>query len=81
MDIKGFYDNIDHKIMVKMLEDKIDDKRFINLIKSLLKAGHMEDLTTRRAIYIHPERDFCGRWRNQDRRSSPREKQIGHAAG
>ncbi len=44
MDIKGFYDNIDHKIMVKTLEDRIDDKRFINLIKSMLKAGHMDDL-------------------------------------
>ena len=42
-DIKGFFDNMDHEIMVKLLEKKIDDKRFIKLISSFLKAGYLEE--------------------------------------
>ena len=43
MDIKGYYDNINHDIMIKMLEKRIDDKRFLKLIKAILKAGYLED--------------------------------------
>lgn len=43
MDIEGFFDNIDHETMVELLEKKIDDKRFIDLIETFLKAGYMED--------------------------------------
>ena len=43
VDVRGFYDNIDHKILVGLLEQKIDDKRFIKLIKGLLAAGYVED--------------------------------------
>jgi group II intron reverse transcriptase/maturase len=43
MDIEGFFDNIDHEVMVELLEKKIDDKRFIDLIQTFLKAGYMED--------------------------------------
>ena len=43
MDIQGFYDNIDHSVLIAALEKKIDDKKFINLIKLLLKAGYLED--------------------------------------
>ena len=42
-DVKGFFDNMDHEIMVKLLEKKIDDKRFIKLISSFLKAGYLEE--------------------------------------
>ena len=43
VDVRGFYDNIDHKILVALLEQKIDDKRFIKLIKGMLAAGYVED--------------------------------------
>lgn len=43
MDIQGFFDNIDHDVMIKLLEKRIDDKRFINLIKAMLKAGYIDD--------------------------------------
>jgi group II intron reverse transcriptase/maturase len=43
VDIEGFFDNIDHDLMIQMLEKKIDDKRFIALIRTFLKAGYMED--------------------------------------
>ncbi len=42
-DIKGCFDNINHDILIYLLEKRIDDKQFINLIKSFLKAGYMED--------------------------------------
>jgi group II intron reverse transcriptase/maturase len=43
VDIEGFFDNIDHEVMVQLLEKKIDDKRLIALIRNFLKAGYMED--------------------------------------
>ena len=41
-DIKGFFDNIDHDYLLKMLAQKIDDKAFINLISKWLKAGILD---------------------------------------
>lgn len=43
MDIKGFFDNLSHDVLIDALELKIDDKRFINLIRNMLKAGYMEN--------------------------------------
>ncbi len=44
-DIKGFFDNMNHEIMIQLLGKKIDDERFINLIKAFLTAGYLEDWT------------------------------------
>lgn len=41
-DIRGFFDNIDHEWMIKMLEQRIDDKAFTRLIRKWLKAGVLE---------------------------------------
>ena len=41
-DIKGFFDNIDHQWMIRMLAHRIDDKPFLRLIKKWLKAGILE---------------------------------------
>ena len=38
-DIKGFFDSIDHEWLIRMLEQRIDDKAFIGLIRKWLKAG------------------------------------------
>lgn len=43
MDISGFYDNIAHQKLIDILAKKIDDSRFIALIKSFLRAGYLED--------------------------------------
>jgi len=43
MDIKGYFDNIDHDRLIQILEKKIKDRRFIGLIKMMLKAGYLED--------------------------------------
>ena len=37
-DIKGFFDNMDHTWLMRMLEQRIDDKRLLNLINQWLKA-------------------------------------------
>lgn len=41
-DIKGFFDNIDHEIMINILRKRIKDERFINLVRKFLNAGYME---------------------------------------
>lgn len=41
-DIKGFFDEVDHKWMVRMLELRIRDRAFIGLIVKWLKAGVLE---------------------------------------
>ncbi|MBE6023753.1 MAG: group II intron reverse transcriptase/maturase [Cellulosilyticum sp.] len=43
-DIKGFFDNIDHNVMIKSLWNLgIKDKRVLSIIKQMLKAGVMEE--------------------------------------
>ena len=38
-DLQGFFDHINHRWLLKMLEERIDDKPFIHLINKWLKAG------------------------------------------
>lgn len=42
-DIKGCFDNIDHQELVRIINSKIKDARFIKLIWKLVKAGYVED--------------------------------------
>lgn len=42
-DIKGFFDNINHDVMIKILEKRIGDYRFIRLIRKFLNVGYIED--------------------------------------
>lgn len=42
-DIKGCFDNIDHRILVGLINNKIMDARIIKLIYKFLKAGYMEN--------------------------------------
>ena len=41
-DIKGFFDNIDHEWLLKMLAERIDDKALLRLIEKWLKAGVLD---------------------------------------
>jgi len=41
-DIKGFFDNIDHDVLISLLGKKITDGRLLELIKRFLKAGYFE---------------------------------------
>lgn len=42
-DIKGFFDNIDHDVLIGILKKRIDDERLLRLIRKFLNAGYMED--------------------------------------
>lgn len=43
-DIKGFFDNVDHDILMMFLEHDIQDKNFLRYIKRFLKSGIMENM-------------------------------------
>lgn len=42
-DIKGFFDNIDHEVLIAILAERISDNRFLRLIRKFLNAGYVED--------------------------------------
>jgi len=42
-DIKGFFNHIDHEILLKFIARRVDDKRFIRLLSKWLKAGILEE--------------------------------------
>ena len=42
-DISACFDRIDHTILLRILQEKIHDNRFIRLIKGLLDAGYLEN--------------------------------------
>lgn len=42
-DIQGFFDNINHDVLIGILKERIADDRFIRLIRKFLNAGYVED--------------------------------------
>ena len=50
-DIKGFFDNMDHDWIMRMLNQRIDDRAFLNLIRKWLNAGILDT----DGQIIHPE--------------------------
>ncbi|GBQ20815.1 RNA-directed DNA polymerase [Gluconacetobacter sacchari DSM 12717] len=76
VDIVGYYDNIDHEILLGLLRKRIDDERLIRLIGRMLKAGYLEDWVFHRTfsgapqggvispilanIYLHELDEFMG---------------------
>jgi len=42
-DIKGFFNHIDHDKLLEMLAQRLDEKRFLRLIKKWLKSGILEE--------------------------------------
>ena len=42
-DITGCFDNIDHKVLIEILQRKVKDSRLINIIRQFLKAGYVEN--------------------------------------
>ncbi|MGO9429010.1 reverse transcriptase domain-containing protein [Rhodoblastus sp.] len=55
VDVAGFFDNIDHDILLKLLRRRIDDEKFVGLIGGMLKAGVMEDRTYTRTYSGTPQ--------------------------
>lgn len=42
-DIEGFFDNIDHHKLIRLLRQRIKDERFIHLMWKFLRAGYLEN--------------------------------------
>jgi group II intron reverse transcriptase/maturase len=42
-DIKGFFNHIDHDVLLEFIALRVDDKRFLRLISKWLKAGILEE--------------------------------------
>lgn len=42
-DIKGFFNHINHDVLLEFIARRVDDKRFIRLISKWLKAGILEE--------------------------------------
>ena len=59
VDVHSFFDTIDHDILIRLLEKKIDDRRFIGLIRAMLHAGYMENWTFHRTYSGTPQGGIC----------------------
>jgi len=55
VDVRGFFDNIDHDILLQLLERRIDDPRFVGVIKGMLQAGCLDDWVFERTYSGTPQ--------------------------
>jgi group II intron reverse transcriptase/maturase len=42
-DVKSFFDNVDHHILMNLLKKRIQDERFLRLVWKFLRCGYMEN--------------------------------------
>jgi len=54
-DIKGCFDNIDHKALLTILHERINDNRFLILVERLLQTGYLEQWTYRPTLSGTPQ--------------------------
>src|SRR5947207_12016455 len=54
-DISQCFDKLDHELLLTILSEKIQDGRFINLIRELFEAGYMEDWTLNQTLSGVPQ--------------------------
>jgi len=51
VDLKSYFDTIDHELLMRLVERRIGDKQILRLIRAWLKAGVMEE-----GKVTHPDR-------------------------
>ena len=54
-DIRGCFDNIDHDVLMELLAKRIEDRRFLKLIRAFLQAGYLEDWVYHRTYSGTPQ--------------------------
>ncbi|WP_259059338.1 group II intron reverse transcriptase/maturase [Salinibacter ruber] len=86
-DIKGFFDNVDHRTLEQIIQDRITDQKMRDLIWDFLKAGIMEDDTFRHSelgtpqggivspvlanVYLNELDQWIKDWTDRSRRIQP----------
>jgi len=59
VDIHSFFDSMNHEVLMALLAKKIEDTRFLALIKQMLKAGYLEDWTFHGTFSGSPQGGIC----------------------
>lgn len=54
-DIKGFFDNIDHRVLINLVGKKVKDARLMQVLHKFLKAGYLEDWRYHRTLSGTPQ--------------------------
>lgn len=54
-DIKGFFDNINHEVLINILRERIIDERFIRLLRKFMNAGYVEEWVFHRTYSGTPQ--------------------------
>jgi group II intron reverse transcriptase/maturase len=55
LDVRGYFDNIDHQILLGLLARKIDDWKFLKIIRQMLQAGYLENWEVQRTYSGTPQ--------------------------
>lgn len=53
--ISNFFDSFDQEVLMRIIERKIKDKRFTDLIRKFLKAGYMEYIVFKHSVSATPQ--------------------------
>lgn len=54
-DIKGYFDHIDHTVLIELIGKKVKDLRITQLLYNMLKAGYLEDWKYNRTLSGTPQ--------------------------